>query len=228
MIDDSDRVDYRFEIVRLHSFMKSVLKVRCAQLCARNGLYYIGKDSKVKCFECDIIISGVENKDPRIEHKRNSKCRFIREIPSCGNVPIGVDPTTIPRRVPKMEEICKLNESYLILDCEIDVYFEEANVHQRIKIGDVVGATYPEFAYYKSRLNSYLLWPANSQNKEDMAAAGFVCANDANRVYCFHCSIEVKQWEPHDNPVQKHFRYSPNCKFIKRLLANASVDVPDV
>lgn len=220
LIDDSDRIDYRFEIVRLHSFMKSVLTAKCAQKYAKNGFYYTDKDDKVKCFECGIIISGVENKDPREEHERNYKCRFIREIAFCGNVPIGVDPATIPRRVPKMEEICKLNESYLNLDCEIDVYFEDVDVQKRIKIGDVIGATYPDFAYYESRLNSYLLWPVNGHpKKEDMAAAGFVCTNYEDKVYCFHCGIEMKDWKPHDDPIQKHNRRFPDCKFIKRLLA---------
>lgn len=221
LIDDSDRIDYRFEIVRLHSFMKSVLKRERARKYAKKGLYYIDKGNKVKCFECGIIF-GVENKDSRKEHKRNDKCRFIRKIPFCGNVPIGVDPTTIPQRVPKVEEICKLNDSYLILDYEIDVYFEDADVHKRIKIGDVVGAKYPDFAYYERRLNSYLLWPVNGPKKEDMAAAGFICANYEDKVYCFYCSIQIDDWRPHDDPIQIHNIHFPDCKFIKRLAEKRS------
>ncbi|XP_029672638.1 E3 ubiquitin-protein ligase XIAP-like [Formica exsecta] len=221
-VDDTDRIDYRFEIRRYHSFMRWAVDSKFLQQLASAGFYYTGKDDKVKCFDCNIVISGcMEYKDPRMEHRLNSpKCRFVRMLPSSGNVPIGVDPNKVSRRVPKMKEICEVDESYLILDSEIEVYFEDADVVKRVVIGDLVGAKHPKFAYYESRLATYVPWPVTvTQKKEDLAATGLICANDGDRVYCFYCDGGLACWQPQEDPIQEHIKWYPNCKYINRLQA---------
>lgn len=223
-VDEMDRTDYRFEIARLQSFDSwavSTVNSKYPEKLASAGFYYTGQYDVVKCFDCHVIISGwKENLDPLTEHKRRSpRCRFVRIIP-CGNVSIDVDPDIIPPRVPKMREICELNPSELNLNNMIEVYFEDAEVFKIVKIGDLIGAMYPKFAHYESRLDTYMLWPETiTQKKEDLAAAGFVCANDNDRVYCFYCGGGLEKWDPEDNPKQDHIKWYPRCKFINRVLA---------
>ncbi|XP_072752210.1 E3 ubiquitin-protein ligase XIAP-like [Anoplolepis gracilipes] len=220
-VDEPDRTDYRFEIARLNSYANwtvSTVNSKYHESLVRAGLYYTGEGDKVKCFECHAVMSDWrDDMDPWVKHTRRSpRCRFIRKKP-CGNVPIGVDPDLIPARVPKVEEICSLNLSNV--NQVIEVYFEMADVIERVQIGDLIGAQEPQFASYTCRLNSYISWPA-SQKKEDMAAAGFVCMNDADAVYCFYCNGGLRVWGREEDPKQEHVKWFPNCKFIKKLLAD--------
>ncbi|KMQ96446.1 e3 ubiquitin-protein ligase iap-3-like protein [Lasius niger] len=219
--------DYRFEALRLQSFETwtgPTVNRNFIKVLAAAGFYYTGESDKAKCFDCQVEISNWdEDKDPLMEHKRRSpSCRFVRMRP-CGDVSIGVDPKTIPSRAPKMNEICKLEESEVspdTLDKRIEVYFEDLDLFHRVKIGDLMGACYPDFAIYERRLDTFLKWPGKFPLKdEDLAAAGFICANNGvlTYTYCFHCNGVITRWESYHNPVKEHSIWFPNCKFIQRF-----------
>lgn len=40
----------------------------------------------------------------------------------------------------------------------------------------------------------------------------------ADYAKCFHCSCVVFDWLPNDNILDEHFRWSPSCSFINRLM----------
>lgn len=91
------KMDYRFEEFRLQSFTNwNCPFVQPADLAAA-GFYYTGYIDQVQCFECSICICRWEEGDvPQAMHEEwGGRCRFKRKVP-CGNVPIGVDPNTIP------------------------------------------------------------------------------------------------------------------------------------
>lgn len=187
---------------------------------ASAGFYYIQNDDKIKCFDCDIIISDWKDVDPMAKHQQQSpRCRVVRGIP-CGNVPIGANPSMVPPRVPKVTEICSSDRLRLNPNQMIEVYFDDREVVKEVKIGDIWRAKYPHFAYYERRLESYVSWPVTiPQKKEDLAAAGLICANDGDIVTCFYCGQALQKWEATDDPKNEHIRWSPNCAFINRLLA---------
>lgn len=219
--------DYRFEKLRLQSFdtwTEPTVNRNFVKMLAAAGFYYAGESDKTKCFDCQVEISNWdEGKDPLMEHKQRSpRCRFVRLRP-CGNIPIGVDPKTFPSRVPKTSEICKLKASEVspdTLDKKIEVYFEDLDLFCRVKVGDLMGAKNPDFAIYERRLDTFLKRPGRFPLKdEDLAAAGFICANNDAVTYCFHCNGSLTRWESYDDSVKEHSKWFPNCKFIQRLCA---------
>lgn len=100
---------YCFEENRVHSFAGWSVTFLDLRTLAAAGFYYTGKSDIVKCFECGIEISQwMEGDKPMTEHQRFSAfCRFIRKIP-CGNVPIGVCPSMIPKPEPRGRDVCGL------------------------------------------------------------------------------------------------------------------------
>ncbi|GAB1864569.1 Apoptosis 1 inhibitor [Camponotus japonicus] len=220
-IDEVDHIDYRFESMRLMSFANCVSTVNSQyHNFASAGFYYIQNDDKIKCFDCDVIISDWKDIDPMAKHQQQSpRCRIVRGI-SCGNVPIGDNPNMIPPRVPKVTEIWSLDRLRLNPNHMIEIYFDDREVVKKVKIGDVWRAKYPHFAYYERRLESYVSWPETiPQKKEDLAAAGLICANDGDTVACFYCGQGLQRWEATDDPKNEHIKWSPDCAFINRLLA---------
>jgi len=200
LIDDVDYTDYRFEIARLNSFVNwPVLFIDPKKLAAA-GFFYTKKNDAVRCFMCLIILSGwVEGDDPMVEHQRwSGKCKFVRNLP-CGNVPIGIDPSTIPK-MPKRIDTCGLyGVKYMPLsgpdndlqmekaiipgsihpeingNAEITVFWDSnTNTNFKAKLRDVLGSKHPTYASFERRLQSFEKWPDTMrQNKKDMAAAGF-------------------------------------------------------
>lgn len=212
--------DYRFESLRLISFRNCVSAVNNQyDNFASAGFFYIQLNDQIKCFDCDVIICDWKNVDPMVKHEQQSpRCRFVRGLP-CGNVPIGDNPNMIPPRVPKVTEICSLDQLRVNPDHVIEVYFDDKEIVKEVKIGDVWRAKYPHFAYYERRLESYVSWPETiPQKKEDLAAAGLICINKDDQVMCFYCGQSLKKWEATDDPKQEHFKWYPNCAFIRRLL----------
>lgn len=199
-VDDVDYTDYRFEIARLDSFVNWTVPFIGPKKLAAAGFFYTGKDDRVKCFECLVVLSGwTEVDNPMVEHQRwSGKCRFVRNIP-CGNVPIDADPTMIPK-IPRRLDTCGLyGVKYMPYsgpdndlqieqvmktasvnpevnnDIEITVFWDlDSNSSFTAKLGDVLGSKEPTYACYERRLRSFATWPDTMcQSKEDLAAAGF-------------------------------------------------------
>ena len=94
--DEMDNIDYCFEAARLQSTQNWPVPYIEPEKLTAAGFYYTGQDDNLKCFECGIkICQWVEGDDVMFEHQRWSpRCGFIHGI-DCGNVPIGVDPSTV-------------------------------------------------------------------------------------------------------------------------------------
>lgn len=225
--DELVRMDYRFEMVRLQSYndWNEPVSSEYIEVLAKSGLYYTGEGDNLKCFDCYTVISGwKEDVNPLIQHKQKfPNCRFILNESSCGNVPLDVDVASAPPRVPKMNEILQLNRFEVNLNKSIKVYFENTHSVAPVVLGDLMGAASPAFALFDVRLQSYTQWPETlAQKKEDMAFAGFIYKNEADKVECFYCGGCIENWEPHEEPLALHLDRFTYCKYIKRLQANIS------
>lgn len=38
-----------------------------------------------------------------------------------------------------------------------------------------------------------------------------------DEVQCFSCGIRIFDWQPQDDPLSEHLRWSKNCKFANRI-----------
>lgn len=73
------------------------------------------------------------------------------------------------------------------------------------------------------RLNTYEGWPSPFINPVDLAKAGFFYTKKEDIVRCAYCSVEIGKWEPGDDVVSDHRRWSPNCIFLRSIMPGEDV-----
>jgi len=37
---------------------------------------------------------------------------------------------------------------------------------------------------------------------------------DRDKVKCFFCQVEIMSWEPEEDPIEEHLRWSPDCPLL--------------
>ncbi|XP_053390347.1 E3 ubiquitin-protein ligase XIAP-like [Mercenaria mercenaria] len=89
----------------------------------------------------------------------------------------------------------------------------------------------------KSRIGSFVNWPENkTQDKNQLAAAGFAYTGMNDLVRCFYCSIGLSDWQEGACPWKQHSLASPACGhviqckgkgYIRRILGEHSQDSED-
>eukprot|EP00158_Paraphelidium_tribonemae_P004346 Partr_v1_DN26702_c0_g1_i4_m9122 putative Baculoviral IAP repeat containing len=84
-----------------------------------------------------------------------------------------------------------------------------------------------------ARLKTFANWwpheSVKSISSKVMAKAGMVYAPTSDSddcVRCFRCQLTLDGWESGDDPVEEHFKRSPNCPFFagKKVSAGAATD----
>lgn len=74
---------------------------------------------------------------------------------------------------------------------------------------------FENFRDEKVRLNTFKGWNSPHVTKEDLALNGFYYTDISDNVRCFHCGIEICQWEADDTVTGEHRRHSPCCEIVK-------------
>ncbi|MDP0589937.1 MAG: RING-HC finger protein [Candidatus Endonucleobacter bathymodioli] len=127
----------------------------------------------------------------------------IAEDPSDANIAVNTyDNTTESTFVKNSANLTAVSEST-----------PNINHHQ----GHIYGnkPRYPDYISHEARINSYTNWPTYlTQKPEDMAAAGFFCANTHDYVRCFFCGGGLRNWEPGDDPLVEHAHWFPKCAYL--------------
>ena len=76
----------------------------------------------------------------------------------------------------------------------------------------------PAYRSYQSRLDTYgdnWFLMNLCQSAESLAYAGFFRINDYNDVVqCFACEVKLHAWEPSDDPLLEHEKWSPSCWYV--------------
>lgn len=219
-VDEVDNIGYRFESERLRSFASWPVSYIEPEKLAASGFYYLGEGDKVRCFECGIeICQWVEGDDPMEDHKRwSDRCRFIRKLP-CGNVPIGVDPSTVPLARPSYD-VCGPYESRPEQFTANSALTSELQLLSTAKLssmglGRTKGPQYPDYVSYDVRLKTFDTWPKSMpQTKEHLAHAGFYYTGKGDQTLCHHCGGGLKDWEPEDDPWEEHAKWFPKCFYL--------------
>ncbi|XP_032684282.1 death-associated inhibitor of apoptosis 1-like [Odontomachus brunneus] len=222
-VDDVDYTDFRFESARLGSYTNWLLSYIEPKTLAAAGFYYTGQEDVVRCFECRLTLrKWSQNDNPWVDHQRFSdNCRFLRGIP-CGNVPIDVDPDTIPQVQSRSRDFCGVYgiqyRPNAVVDVPIKVYFENTETSNTISLGELQGAKYPEYANISNRIFTFETWPKTKvQTKEQLADAGFYYTKKEDRTICYYCGGGLEGWEPNDVPLQEHIKWFSKCKYaLKR------------
>ena len=56
-----------------------------------------------------------------------------------------------------------------------------------------------------------------------LSRAGFFYTGKEDNVTCFWCGLGLNHWEPTDDPVNEHVRFTPRCTWLLRLLGRHRV-----
>ncbi|XP_012276927.1 death-associated inhibitor of apoptosis 1 isoform X2 [Orussus abietinus] len=222
-VDEVDNIDYRFEDARLESFRNWPIPFMDPAKLAAAGFYYTGEGDKVRCFECQVeICQWIEGDNPMVDHQRwSGRCRFIRKQP-CGNVPIGVDPQTVPPPLPRSRDVCgPYGVEYRPTSGPDNHSFtKDLQLPSNAKLGCLglgrpKGPCHPEYASYDARLRTFESWPKSMpQTKEQLADAGFFYTGKGDQTLCYHCGGGLKDWEPEDDPWEQHAKWFSKCYYL--------------
>lgn len=71
-----------------------------------------------------------------------------------------------------------------------------------------------------SRLESFLNWSIPFISKFELARFGFYYVGPGDMVKCFFCRVEIGLWEPNDNVLSEHLRWSPYCPLLRKRPTN--------
>lgn len=67
----------------------------------------------------------------------------------------------------------------------------------------------------KERLETFINWPLQWLNPEDLARDGFFYQRKADHCVCAFCWGIVGEWEEGDSPHVEHQHHHPECPFIR-------------
>lgn len=76
-----------------------------------------------------------------------------------------------------------------------------------------------------TRLDSFSNWSIPFISKTELARYGFYFVGPNDMVKCYFCRVEIGLWEPNDNVLSEHLRWSPYCPLLrKRQTNNVPID----
>lgn len=76
-----------------------------------------------------------------------------------------------------------------------------------------------------ARLDSFRNWSIVFISKAELARYGFYYVGPNDMVKCYFCRVEIGLWEPNDNVLSEHLRWSPYCPLLrKRQTNNVPID----
>nr|BDU62122.1 baculoviral IAP repeat-containing protein [Chionoecetes opilio bacilliform virus]GAV93213.1 hypothetical protein SCV_093 [Chionoecetes opilio bacilliform virus] len=164
---------------------------------AKNGFYHIRYKDAVACVFCNIVLCGWEYTDtPDGEHKRLSgDCKFISGE-KVGNITIEVEKHL------NAANITALGDPH---------YHHGINGH----FSDQEKREETFKSRSKTTFPAYEMWPSYLEPKV-MADAGFYYCGIGDSVRCFKCSVGLRNWERHHNPIMQHLKYSPDCPAVHK------------
>lgn len=179
-----------FEANRLESFeLWSVPFIDKHEL-ALLGFYYYGPIDTVKCYFCGVEIGMWEQGDDVLtDHLRWSRSCSLMRRRDTDNVPIDealLDETLPPAPTPDVPP-------NTVSEGPIDVHV---------------------YRHQQSRIESFKDWPKSiRQRPEQLSDAGFYYTGKGDKVRCFSCSVELKDWEENDDPWEWHEK----CDYVQLI-----------
>uniref|UniRef100_A0A182MJD0 RING-type domain-containing protein n=1 Tax=Anopheles culicifacies TaxID=139723 RepID=A0A182MJD0_9DIPT len=79
----------------------------------------------------------------------------------------------------------------------------------------------PEYFHIEeNRLRSFAGWPVSFISPNVLARYGFYYVGTEDTVKCYFCRVEIGLWEPQDDVIQEHLRWSPFCSLLKKRPTN--------
>lgn len=88
------------------------------------------------------------------------------------------------------------------------------------KDDDVLCMSPEYFHIEENRLRTFAHWPVSFISPNVLARYGFYYDGNEDSVKCYFCRVEIGLWEPQDDVIQEHLRWSPYCALLKKRPTN--------
>lgn len=86
------------------------------------------------------------------------------------------------------------------------------------ELDDVDEVEFPDLRHEINRYDTFKNWlPSSVALTERLAAAGFYFAGQGDTVECFDCHVQLNNWQEGDDPMADHRKFSPQCRFVRKL-----------
>ena len=169
-------------------------------------------------------LSGVDIKLPSLPGQASSSC-WLEHCVHChwykGDVPLSVHQKCNPR--------CSFLQS-LGSNCKFSppeqrptkLYIQPESIGSNPPQDEEVSKhslQFPDYSDQAIRLQSFKHW-SGVLPAQELAEGGFYMIARRDIVKCFSCKIILQDWERSDNVIDEHYKYSPNCLFLKRIKSN--------
>ena len=216
---------------------------------AKAGFFYTKTADQVACFCCGGRLKTWEAGDsPMTEHKRFfPTCRFVTGQDST-NVPLGEAPV-VPsgghgsctsaktNYYNKLAKQAATGHSQASGQSSLN-HLTQATMRPHESLSMSTGDTtsmhlltvtqIQEMKLESKRLESFNDWPIPAYVRpEGLAKAGVYYLGRADRVRCAFCNGILRNWQPGDEPLEKHQKHFPNCAFIKDAQAAGNVSIEE-
>ena len=72
--------------------------------------------------------------------------------------------------------------------------------------------------YNQNRLKSFDTYLKQMlSDKYQLACAGLFYSGKSDMCQCFRCHVKLSAWERDDGAIKEHFKWSPDCEYIKMV-----------
>jgi len=199
--------------VRKNSFEGSDFPVEDSlirELLVCNGYYYNQQNNQLKCYgcksliECSILEPSYYKEMMDIHRRYHVLC--IAVIMHEGSM----------SQVILLEQYISKN-----IDSTINIYNVET---KELTKGPITTLS----ENMKDRMMSYCgKWPLDKhQSPYDLSCAGFICANESDKCYCYSCGLTLDDWHRKDIPWIEHKKHGNEnkCVLIRVLMKKEQDD----
>ena len=191
---------------------------------ARAGFYYVPAQGVAQCYSCNLSVADRDWRrgfTPRQVHiQRSPNCAHIYNNGT--NVPFGSVSAPTMVDFPNLNNPNHNNNNANGVNVNAQAHLQR-NDHEtrRNSITDqqLQIHAYPHMADEADRIQTFQNWPAkNIIDGKSLAKVGLFYQGDGDRAQCFHCRIVLRHWEPGDDPLKEHLKFSQHCQFAQELL----------
>ena len=98
-------------------------------------------------------------------------------------------------------------------------------IHDAVVEPPVTKPKYPQFDTYEARIQTFRYYPLSIKpTKEQLAEAGYFCADDGVVFRCFYCNGADWDFKPDEEPWVRHAKYYYHCPFVLSTKGQAYID----
>ena len=82
-----------------------------------------------------------------------------------------------------------------------------------------------DYELYDNRLATFAFWSCSDVVRPaQLARAGLIFAGLRDKCACPWCRVVLQSWEYFDEPLNEHQKYSPDCKFVEKVIPNVKAN----